>query len=273
MGGECQGGAGPLEIVVLQGRFVGGDVREVAKALKEEQAMTRRVSRLIGLGGLAVHLCLLSGVVAHAQPASPYPLDDKLANQPAPWTVQGPVGCARQLGTVGRGGSPRHAQLHHPGADRAGGRAGEARQGLPARRGDAQRPAPRHHAQPRRRADHHGERRLRSGHAARAIRSQAVAGRGQLHRHAQPRGHAPGHLRPHLSRERALQQHAAAQAGRHDPRRCGERAVHGRARRPPRRGEVQGPGSAPREILDHARGSPEHGQGAERGDPQGRHSA
>ena len=50
--------------------------------------MTRRVSRLIGLG-LAVHLCLLSGIVAHAQTAPQYPLDDKLANEPAPWTVPG----------------------------------------------------------------------------------------------------------------------------------------------------------------------------------------
>src|SRR4030095_9329427 len=54
--------------------------------------MTRRVSRLIGLGGLAVHLCLLSAAVAHAQTASPYPLDDKLANEPAPWTIPGKWG-------------------------------------------------------------------------------------------------------------------------------------------------------------------------------------
>jgi hypothetical protein len=40
--------------------------------------MTRRVSRLIGLG-LAAHLGVLSGVVAHAQTAPQHPLDDKLA--------------------------------------------------------------------------------------------------------------------------------------------------------------------------------------------------
>lgn len=54
--------------------------------------MTRRVSRLIGMG-LAVHLCLLLGiVVAHAQTAPSHPLDDKLANEPAPWTVPGKWG-------------------------------------------------------------------------------------------------------------------------------------------------------------------------------------
>ena len=65
--------------------------------------MTRRVSRLIGLGGLAVHLCLLSGVVAHAQTASPYPLDDKLANEPAPWTVKGQWGARGNWGRWGEG--------------------------------------------------------------------------------------------------------------------------------------------------------------------------
>jgi hypothetical protein len=62
--------------------------------------MTRRVSRLIGLG-LAAHLGVLSGVVAHAQTAPQHPLDDKLANEPAPWTVPGKWG-PRELGTVGR---------------------------------------------------------------------------------------------------------------------------------------------------------------------------
>jgi hypothetical protein len=65
--------------------------------------MTRRVSRLIGLGALAVHLCLLSAVVAHAQRASPYPLDDKLAQESAPWTVKGQWGARGNWGRWGEG--------------------------------------------------------------------------------------------------------------------------------------------------------------------------
>jgi len=53
--------------------------------------MTRRASRLVGLGSLAVYLCLLWPAVASAQPA-PFPLDDKLASEPAPWTVPGKWG-------------------------------------------------------------------------------------------------------------------------------------------------------------------------------------
>jgi len=51
--------------------------------------MTRRASRIIGLAGLAV--VLLWGAGAQAQ-TSPYPLDDKLATEPAPWTVKGQWG-------------------------------------------------------------------------------------------------------------------------------------------------------------------------------------
>jgi kynurenine formamidase len=54
--------------------------------------MTRQVSRLVGLGSLAAYLFLISPAVASAQQPSPYPLDDKLANEPAPWTVPGKWG-------------------------------------------------------------------------------------------------------------------------------------------------------------------------------------
>src|SRR6266446_4791853 len=53
--------------------------------------MTRRASRLVGLGSLAVHLCLLPAVVG-AQSAAPFPVDDQLSSQPAPWTVKGQWG-------------------------------------------------------------------------------------------------------------------------------------------------------------------------------------
>ena len=63
--------------------------------------MTRQVSRLVGLGSLAVYLFLLSPVVATAQQPSPYPLDDKLANEPAPWTVPGKWGARGNWGRWG----------------------------------------------------------------------------------------------------------------------------------------------------------------------------
>ena len=170
-------------------------------------------------------------------------------------------------------GQARHAELHHPRDDRQGGGAREAGQGVPARRGDARGPAPRDHPEPLRRAGHHRERRVRPRHPARAVRSQAQPGRGELHDHAQPRRHPPRHLRAHLPRELAVQQHAAAEAGGNRARRRRQRAVHGRPRGPARRGEVQGPGSAARELLDHRRRSEEHREGPERRDPEGRRPA
>ena len=144
--------------------------------------MTRRVSRLIGLGGLAVHLCLLSGVVAHAQPASPYPLDDKLANEPAPWTVPGKWGARGNWGRWGE--EDKRGMLNFITPELIVQAAGLVKQGkvYRARRGDAQRPAPGHHARAASACRSSRERRLRSGDAARAVRSRSAAGRGELHR-------------------------------------------------------------------------------------------
>src|SRR5258708_15783695 len=54
--------------------------------------MKRLTSLLVGLGSLAAGVFFLSVALADAQPAPQYPLDDKLANEPAPWTVPGKWG-------------------------------------------------------------------------------------------------------------------------------------------------------------------------------------
>jgi len=51
--------------------------------------MKRLTTLLVGLGSLAAGVFFLSLSVASAQQAPQYPLDDKLANEPAPWTVPG----------------------------------------------------------------------------------------------------------------------------------------------------------------------------------------
>ena len=218
-------------------------------------------------------LFLLSPAVARAQLAPSYSQDDQLRQRAGSLDGARQVGPARQLGAMGRAGQARDAQLPHPRPDREGGGPGQAGQGVRARRGDAQRSPARDHPEPGRGADHQRERRLRSGDPARAVRPQAQPGRGQLHDHAQPRGHAPRYVRAHLPRELAVQQHAAAQAGGHRARRRGEREVHRGARRPPRRGQVQGQRPAAGQLLDHHRGSSKHREGAGRRDPEGRRPA
>jgi kynurenine formamidase len=53
--------------------------------------MTYRACRRVGLASLVAYLCLLPPGGANAQ-QSQFPLDDKLASQPAPWTVKGQWG-------------------------------------------------------------------------------------------------------------------------------------------------------------------------------------
>ena len=58
-------------------------------------------SRIVGIGSLVlVGLWLLGGASAQ-QPAPQYPLDDKLANEPAPWTVKGKWGARGNWGRWG----------------------------------------------------------------------------------------------------------------------------------------------------------------------------
>ena len=63
--------------------------------------MNCRKSLLVGLAGTAAGLFVLSMAAASAQQAPQYPLDDKLASEPAPWTVPGKWG---KRGNWGRWG-------------------------------------------------------------------------------------------------------------------------------------------------------------------------
>src|SRR5215831_4329272 len=54
-----------------------------------ERAFT---SLIVGLGSLVLGVLWLLGVASAQQPAPQYPLDDKLANEPVPWTVKGKWG-------------------------------------------------------------------------------------------------------------------------------------------------------------------------------------
>src|SRR5438445_10488547 len=63
--------------------------------------MNSRTSLLAGLAGTAAGLFVLSIAAASAQQAPQYPLDDKLASEPAAWTVPGKWG---KRGNWGRWG-------------------------------------------------------------------------------------------------------------------------------------------------------------------------
>ena len=60
-----------------------------------------RTSLLVGMGSLILVAVWLLGVARAQQPAPTYPLDDKLANEPAPLDCQRQVGCAGELGALG----------------------------------------------------------------------------------------------------------------------------------------------------------------------------
>src|SRR6266480_2162907 len=56
------------------------------------EAMQRLRSLLVGVGSLGLGVLFLSIAGTSAQQAPQYPLDDKLASEPAPWTVPGKRG-------------------------------------------------------------------------------------------------------------------------------------------------------------------------------------
>src|SRR5215470_12784499 len=58
-------------------------------------------SLVVGLGILVLGVLWLLGGASAQQPAPPYPLDDKLANEPAPWTVKGQWGARGNWGRWG----------------------------------------------------------------------------------------------------------------------------------------------------------------------------
>src|SRR5947207_6516360 len=55
----------------------------------------------VGVGSLILGMCWLLGVARAQQPAPTYPLDDKLASEPAPWTVKGKWGARGNWGRWG----------------------------------------------------------------------------------------------------------------------------------------------------------------------------
>src|SRR5438132_11717185 len=59
------------------------------------------VSLLVGVGSLILMAVWLLGVVSAQQPAPTYPLDNKLANEPAPWTAKGKWGARGNWGRWG----------------------------------------------------------------------------------------------------------------------------------------------------------------------------
>ena len=61
----------------------------------------KRLTPILVAGGIAAGALFLSMAPASAQQAPQYPLDDKLANEPAPWTVPGKWG---KRGNWGRWG-------------------------------------------------------------------------------------------------------------------------------------------------------------------------
>ena len=60
-----------------------------------------RTSLLVGMGSLILVAVWLLGVARAQQPAPTYPLDDKLASEPAPWTVKGKWGARGNWGRWG----------------------------------------------------------------------------------------------------------------------------------------------------------------------------
>src|SRR5205809_7252123 len=58
-------------------------------------------SLLVGVGSLILMAVWLLGAASAQQPAPQYPLDDKLANAPAPWTVKGKWGARGNWGRWG----------------------------------------------------------------------------------------------------------------------------------------------------------------------------
>src|SRR5215217_6573391 len=68
----------------------------------KEDAMQRAcTSLLVRMGSLILAAVWLLGVASAQQPAPSYPLDDKLANEPVPWTVKGKWGARGNWGRWG----------------------------------------------------------------------------------------------------------------------------------------------------------------------------
>ena len=96
-----------------------------------------RTSLLVGMGSLILVAVWLLGVASAQQPAPTYPLDDKLANEPAPWTVKGKWGARGNWGRWGEEDKRGMLNVHHPRDDRQSRGISEAGQGVCPRGGAA----------------------------------------------------------------------------------------------------------------------------------------
>jgi hypothetical protein len=80
-------GAG--ESIVEKGRQCLFAVLNLSVTFRGGEAMQRLRSLLVGVGSFALGVLFLSIAGTNAQQAPQYPLDDKVAREPAPWTVPG----------------------------------------------------------------------------------------------------------------------------------------------------------------------------------------
>ena len=156
---------------------------------------------------------MLSTVAAGAQPAPQYPLDDKLANEPAPWAAPGKWG---KHGNWGRWGEDdKRGMLNYITPEMVAQAAALVKRGKVYALGEELTNDVPRVITPARvgiQIIQENDGYDRVGGQVGRVRPEAPAGCRQLHLHAQPYRHAPGHVRAYLSREFAIQQHAAAEA-------------------------------------------------------------
>src|SRR3989442_13069544 len=99
-GGELKGNAPSERRMANPASGSTGRIRD-GDASRGGEAMQRLKALLVGVGSLVLGVLFLSPAVAIAKQAPQYPLDDNLANEPAPWTVPGKWG---KRGNWGRWG-------------------------------------------------------------------------------------------------------------------------------------------------------------------------
>src|SRR5262249_38390154 len=104
-----------------------GAAANIRRLSKEEHAMNRLMSLLMGLGSTAAGIMFLSVATASAQPAPQYPQDDKLANDPAPLTAPAQGGKRGRCGRCGE--DDKRGMLNYLAADMVVQAAGLVRQG------------------------------------------------------------------------------------------------------------------------------------------------
>ena len=178
--------------------------------------MPRMQSVLMSLGSLMVGVLCWSLAVTYAQQAPTYPLDDKLANDPAPWTQPGKWG---KRGNWGRWGeADKRGMLNFITPEMIIKAAGLVKQGKVYALGEELHSDVPRVITPARVGvqiiqENDGYDRVAKQQSD--FDPETVSGSRQLHLHAQPYRHPSGHLCPYLPGKQFVQQHAAAQSGWH----------------------------------------------------------